>query len=253
MKITFLGTGTSQGVPVIACDCEVCKSLDHKDKRLRTSVHIETADSSIVIDTGPDFRSQILRERINHLDAILFTHQHKDHTAGLDDVRSFNFKQQTDMPIYGTVDVLEQIRNEFSYAFSEKKYPGTPNIATREINSNPFLFRKLNIIPLPVMHHKLPILGFRIGDFSYITDANYIPDSTIDKIRGSRVLVLNALRIEEHISHFNLQQALEMAERIGSEKTYFTHISHLLGLHKEVDSKLPDGVSLAWDGLKISV
>ncbi len=253
MIITFLGTGTSQGVPVIGCECDVCRSLDFRDKRLRTSVHIQSENTSVVIDTGPDFRQQMLRERIKKVDAVVYTHEHKDHTAGLDDIRSFNFLQKTDIPIYGRKSVLNQIKNEFSYAFSEKKYPGTPEITTVEINEDRFDINGLEFIPIEVMHYKLPVLGFRIGDFTYVTDANSIPPDQIEKIKGSKILVLNALRIEPHISHFSLEEAIDMATKIGAETTYFTHMSHLMGRHSEVSEKLPEGIMLAWDGLKLEV
>ncbi len=252
MKVTFLGTGTSQGVPVIGCQCEVCRSLDYRDKRLRTSVHIETDGHSIVIDTGPDFRQQMLRERIQKLDFVVFTHSHKDHTAGLDDVRAFNFKQNMDMPLYGTAPVLNQLKTEYYYAFLEKKYPGTPQLQLHEIDENPFNVKGLEIIPLPVTHLHLPVLGFRIGSFSYITDANYIPPETFKKLEGSETLVLNALQKEPHISHFNLDEAVAIAQKIGAKKTYFTHISHKLGLHKKVSEELPENIELGYDGLIIN-
>ena len=203
------------------------------------------------MDTGPDFRQQMLRERIMKLDAILYTHEHKDHTAGLDDVRSFNFSQRKDMPIYGRQRVIEQIKTEFAYAFAEVKYPGVPRIDTNEIENRPFSVEGIEILPIEVLHHKLPVFGFRIQDFTYITDANYISDKEIEKIKGTRVLVLNALQITEHISHFTLDEAVGMARRIGAEQTYFTHISHKLGLHAAVSSELPEGMALAYDGLKV--
>ncbi|MCB0490201.1 MAG: MBL fold metallo-hydrolase [Cyclobacteriaceae bacterium] len=253
MKVTFLGTGTSQGVPVIGCDCEVCQSLDYRDKRLRTSVHIEIDDHSFVIDTGPDFRQQMLRERIQKLDFVLFTHSHKDHTAGLDDVRAFNFKQNMDMPLYGIEQVLTQLKTEYYYAFLEKKYPGTPQLQLNEIDDAPFKVHGLEITPLPVQHLHMPVFGFRIGDFSYITDANHMPENTMERLKGTKVLVLNALQKEPHISHFNLEEAIEMAGKIGASKTYFTHISHKLGLHKEISNELPANIQLAYDGLTVSL
>ncbi|UII23548.1 MBL fold metallo-hydrolase [Fulvivirga ligni] len=253
MRVTTLGTGTSQGVPVIACDCEVCLSLDYHDKRTRTSIHIETEGKSFIIDTGPDFRNQVLRERIKQLDAIIFTHEHKDHTAGLDDVRAFNFRQQKDMPIYAKHNVIEQLKQEFSYAFGEKKYPGVPQIKVYEIDNSPFEVEGVLFTPIQVMHLKLPVFGFRVKDFSYITDANYISEEEKEKVKGSKVLVLNALQKETHISHFNLEQAIALAEEIGAEQTYFTHISHRMGLHKEVKTELPDNMHLAHDGLTIEM
>ena len=253
MKITFLGTGTSQGVPVIGCNCPVCASLDYRDKRLRTSIHIEIDQRSFVIDTGPDFRQQMLRERINRLDAVIFTHSHKDHTAGLDDVRAFNYLQNMDMPVYGTKDVLDHLKVEFYYAFEQFKYPGIPQIKLHEIHHDPFTIQDITFTPLPVWHMKLPVLGFRVGDFSYITDANFIPEETLERIQGTKVLVLNALQKEKHPSHFNLEEALIMARKINADKTYFTHASHKLGLHKEIERELTNSIALAYDGLTITL
>ncbi|MBY5949897.1 MBL fold metallo-hydrolase [Algoriphagus marincola] len=253
MNIRFLGTGTSQGVPVIGCDCEVCRSVDFRDKRFRCSVHIETEGKSFVIDTGPDFRMQMLRADIHQLDAVIYTHEHKDHTAGLDDIRPFNFRQKKDMPVYGRSQVLNQIRQEYSYVFSEKKYPGVPQVLPIEIDEEPFEVEGISINPIPVMHHKLPVLGFRVGDFTYITDANYISEESKEKIKGSKILVLNALQKTPHLSHFTLEEAIEMAQMLGAEQTYFTHISHKLGLHREVESELPEGIHLAYDGLMLSL
>lgn len=253
MKVTFLGTGTSQGVPVIACDCEICKSLDFRNKRLRSSIYIETDQTKLVVDTGPDFRQQMLRERITELDAVLFTHEHKDHTAGLDDIRSFNFHQKKEIPAYGLASVLGQLKQEFAYIFSEKKYPGIPQVSLNEIKNAPFSINGESIIPIEVMHHKLPVFGFRIQDFTYITDANHISDEEKEKIKGSKILVLNALQKQPHISHFTLDEAIELAQEIGAEKTYLTHISHRLGLHAEVSEELPENIELAWDGLKVSI
>ncbi|MBS4071935.1 MBL fold metallo-hydrolase [Algoriphagus aquatilis] len=253
MKVTFLGTGTSQGVPVIGCECRVCKSLDYRDKRFRTSVHIESKGVSLVVDTGPDFRMQMLQSGIRRLDAVVFTHEHKDHTAGLDDIRPFNFMQQKDMPVFGKKQVIDQLKREYSYIFSDKKYPGVPQVACVEIDENPFHIQGLAITPLPVLHYKLPVLGFRIGDFSYITDANYIPDSTLALLEGSEILVLNALQKDPHISHFTLDQAIDQALKIGAKKTFFTHISHRLGLHQEVEQALPEGIFLAFDGMELTL
>ena len=251
MKITFLGTGTSQGVPMIGCQCDVCRSMDYRDKRLRASVHIEVGGLSLVIDTGPDFRQQMLRESINHLDAVLFTHSHRDHLAGLDDVRAYNYLQNSDMPLYATTDVLEQIKTEFFYAFNPQRYPGIPQLQLNPIDHQPFTIGNTVVTPLPVMHLKLPVLGFRIGNFSYITDANFIPDNTYDLLKGTEVLVLNALQKEKHLSHFTLAEALVEAKKIGAKQTYFTHMSHRMGLHKEVLKELPESVALAHDGLSI--
>jgi phosphoribosyl 1,2-cyclic phosphate phosphodiesterase len=251
LNITFLGTGTSQGVPVIGCSCEVCQSLDFRDQRLRASIHIAVEGQSFVVDTGPDFRMQMLREGIKKLDAVLFTHEHKDHTAGLDDIRPFNFYQQADIPIFGRLAVLEQLQREYAYIFNDKKYPGVPQVACVEIDHNPFQINGIGITPIPVLHYKLPVLGFRIGDFSYITDANHIPEESLALLEGSEILVLNALQKEPHIAHFTLDQAIEQAQRIGAKKTYFTHISHRLGKHAAVEKELPDGIFLAYDGLKL--
>ncbi|PZX50583.1 MBL fold metallo-hydrolase [Algoriphagus chordae] len=253
MKVTFLGTGTSQGVPVIGCTCSVCKSLDFRDKRFRSSVHIQIGKLSLVIDTGPDFRSQILRAGISSLDAVLFTHEHKDHTAGLDDIRPFNFMQQKDMPVFGKYQVIEQIKREFSYIFTGKRYPGVPMVETIEIDENQFVIEGITITPIPVMHYKLPILGFRIGDFTYITDANYISEESLKLIEGTEVLVLNALQKKPHISHFTLDEAVAMAKKIGAKETYFTHISHRLGLQDSIDRELPEGIALAYDGLQLTL
>ncbi len=253
MKVTFLGTGTSQGVPVIGCECWVCRSMDYRDKRLRTSVHLEVDGKSFVIDTGPDFRQQMLREGIQRLDAVILTHGHKDHIAGLDDVRAYNFKQDQDMPVYGTKAVHEQLKVEFYYAFEKIKYPGSPQLKLHEISDAPFEAAGVTFIPLPVSHLRMSVLGFRILDFSYITDANGIPGETLERLKGTQLLVLNALQKEKHISHFNLDEANAMAESIGAQQTYFTHISHRLGLHKEVEKELPKRVALAYDGLTIQL
>ena len=253
MNITFLGTGTSQGVPVIACECAVCQSVDYRDKRLRVSAWIEVNGKSFVIDTGPDFRQQMLRARVKNLDAVLYTHQHKDHTAGLDDVRAFNFRQQKDMPLYGRQEVLNQIQTEFSYAFSEMKYPGVPRLQLHAIENKPFEIDGVPITPIEVMHHRLPVFGFRIGDFTYITDANYISEPELEKISGSRVLVIDALQRESHLSHFTLSQALELIDRLNVPAAYLTHISHRMGLHSLVDAELPPHVHLAHDGLSLSL
>lgn len=253
MTVTFLGTGTSQGVPVIGCPCKVCHSLDFRDKRLRTSIHLAVNNMSLVIDTGPDFRQQMLREQIHTLDAILYTHEHKDHTAGLDDIRPFNFRQKRDMPIFGRHQVIEQIKTEFAYAFSEKKYPGIPQITTHTITNQPFEINDLTIEPIEVLHYKLPVFGFRIGNFTYITDASYISPEEKEKIKNSEVLVLNALQKEDHISHFTLNEAIEIINELKPKKAYLTHISHRLGLHNEIMKELPENIELAYDGLKLTL
>ena len=251
MKITFLGTGTSQGVPVVACPCDVCLSDDIRDKRTRTSVLLELGDSNVVVDTGPDFRAQMLKANVKHLEAVLFTHAHKDHTAGLDDIRPFNFMQNMDMPIYAESEVINVLKREFAYAFAENKYPGVPRFEINELDGQPFKLFNDDVTPIRVMHYKLPVLGFRIRNFTYITDANEIEEKEIEKIKGTKILVLNALRKEKHYSHFNLEEAIEMSVKCGAEHTYFTHISHLMGKHADI--KLPDNCSIAYDGLVVEV
>lgn len=251
MKITFLGTGTSQGIPVITCNCMVCQSADHKNKRLRVSVLVETDDRTIVIDSGPDFRYQMLRAGVKDLDAIVFTHEHKDHVAGLDDIRPFNYLLKKNIDIYATERVQDALRKEFSYIFSEIRYPGLPQINLHTISNEEFSIGNTRLMPLEIMHYKLPILGFKIGDFVYITDAKTVSDETIAKIKGVKVLVVNALQREQHVSHFNLAEAIDFAQKIGAETTYFTHISHNLGLHEVVEKELPDNIKLAYDGLTL--
>jgi phosphoribosyl 1,2-cyclic phosphate phosphodiesterase len=251
LKITFLGTGTSQGIPVITCNCVVCRSDDYRNKRLRVSVLIETADKTIVIDSGPDFRYQMLRANVQDLDAILYTHEHKDHVAGLDDIRPFNYLLKKNIDIYATERVQHGLRKEFSYIFAEVKYPGLPQIEMHTISDQSFYIGNTEIKPLDIMHYKLPILGFRIGDFTYITDAKTVPEETVEKIKGTKLLVINALQNEHHISHFTLDEAIEFAQRIGAEATYFTHMSHNLGLHEDVEKELPKNIKLAYDGLTL--
>ena len=266
MRVTFLGTGTSQGVPVIGCTCEVCQSLDYRNKRLRTSILVEVPQKisedglhrspveiqTFVIDTGPDFRQQMLREQVKRIDAVLFTHAHRDHTAGLDDVRAYNFIQQMDMPVYGTQPVLDQLKLEYAYAFAKQYYPGIPRLTFIPIDNTEFVINGVAITPLPVLHLHLPVLGFRIKNFSYITDAKSIPAETIEKLQGTEVLVLNALQREQHISHFNLKEALDMVEKIKPTQAYFTHISHKLGLHADVSKELPADVGLTFDGMQLT-
>lgn len=248
IKITLLGTGTSQGVPVIACECKVCRSLSPRDHRLRCSVLIESPHTTIVIDAGPDFRQQMLRHNVKKLDAVVFTHEHKDHIAGLDDVRAFNFIQSSAIDIYGRSNVLDALRTEFHYAFSEEKYPGVPVLNLIEIQNKHFTVGDLVLTPIEAKHYKLPVYGFRIHDFTYITDANFIDPLELQKIKGSKTFILNALRIQKHISHYNLEEAIEVAKEVSAKETYFTHISHLMGLYAEVDPTLPDGIKLAFDG-----
>jgi phosphoribosyl 1,2-cyclic phosphate phosphodiesterase len=253
LRITFLGTGTSSGVPMIACDCEVCISTDPKDKRLRPSVMIESASTTIVIDTTPDFRYQMLREKVKKIDAILFTHPHKDHIAGLDDVRAFNFFLKKKMEVYANSLTEEALKREFGYAFADKKYPGIPEINLNTITLDPFQIGDIPIIPVQVWHLKMPVYGFRFGKFTYITDANKIDDEEKKKVSGSEVIVLNALRKQSHVSHFNLGEAIDMVGQLRAKKAYFTHISHQLGLHKLIQGELPENIFLAYDGLVLTV
>lgn len=251
MRITFLGTGTSQGVPVIACPCPVCRSANQKDKRLRTSVFVEEENKKIIIDTGPDFRQQMLRADIKELDAILYTHEHKDHIAGLDDVRAFNFVNQRPVDVYLEERVIPAIKREFSYIFAENKYPGIPQINLNTIDNFAFEAGGIKIIPIRAFHYRLPVLGFRIKDFTYITDANYLPEEEKEKIIGSQFIVINALRKQKHISHFSLQEAVKLINEFGPRRGYITHISHQMGLHEEVQKELPPNILLAYDGLNI--
>lgn len=253
MKVTFLGTGTSQGVPVIACGCEVCTSTDHKDKRLRSSIMVSSPAGNIVVDTTPDFRYQMLREKVGHLEAVLITHSHKDHIAGMDDIRAFNYFQQSAINIYASEFSQQAIKREFAYAFTEFKYPGIPEISLQTIPDTPFEVNGLQVTPIHVLHHQMPVLGFRFHDFTYITDANFIAPEEKEKIRGSKVLVLNALRREKHISHFTLGEAIALAQELEIPEVYFTHISHQLGLHAEVSKELPENMALAYDGLTLEI
>ena len=252
LKITFLGTGTSSGVPMVACPCSVCASPDKKDKRLRSSILVQSSTTSFVVDTTPDFRYQMLRENVRQLDAVLFTHPHKDHVAGLDDIRAYNFFQQRAMNVYANSLTQETIRREFSYAFEEKKYPGIPEMNVITIDNRPFYIGDIPVQPVEVWHHKMPVLGFRFGPFTYITDANRIEDTEKEKIRGSAVIVLNALRKEKHISHYTLDEAIAEVKELHIPAGYLTHISHQLGRHEEVSAGLPAGIQLAWDGLQLS-
>jgi phosphoribosyl 1,2-cyclic phosphate phosphodiesterase len=248
VKITFLGTGTSQGVPVIACDCKTCLSDDYRDKRLRTSVLIEIDDTILVIDAGPDFRQQMLRENVKRLDAIILTHEHKDHISGMDDVRAFNYKSQDAIDIFAEERVQKAVRKEYSYVFAEYQYPGVPKMRLNPVNDYGFTIKGINLIPLRVFHYRLPVYGFRIGDFAYITDANYIPEETKERLFGVKYFVINALRKEKHISHFSLREAIDIVREVSPRKAFITHISHQMGLHKEVTATLPPEIMLAFDG-----
>lgn len=251
IKVTFLGTGTSSGVPMIACDCEVCLSPDCKDKRLRSSILIESDNTTIVIDTTPDFRTQMLRCNVKKLDAVIFTHPHKDHIAGLDDIKAFNYFHQQPMKVYANEMTQLALKNEFGYVFAEHKYPGVPEIHLHDINTTPFQIGDIHVMPISVWHLHMPVMGFRFGDFTYITDANRIEEDELDKIKGSKVLVLNALRKEKHLSHFNLQEATDLATSLAIPKVYFTHISHQMGKHAAINKELNSGMELAYDGLEI--
>lgn len=253
LKITFLGTGTSQGVPVIGCTCEVCTSNDFKDNRTRSSVLVEDGYTRFVIDTGPDFRQQCLREKVMKLDAVLFTHEHKDHIAGLDDVRAFNFIHKMVMPIYATENVVKALKREYAYIFSDEKYPGIPEIRIETFHKEKFKIGTIEVLPVDVMHYRMPVKAFRINDFAYITDANMIEEEELRKLHNLDVLVLNALRRESHISHFTLAEAIELSNRLKPGKTYFIHMSHQLGLHRDVAAELPDNFELAFDGLQLVI
>lgn len=253
MQATFLGTGTSQGVPIIGCDCEVCSSGNKKDKRLRSSLLIHINNQNFVIDAGPDFRQQMLREQLKNLHAILITHEHVDHIFGLDDIRSFNWIQKHPTDIYAEDRVQKAIMRIFDYVFAEFKYPGIPKMQLHLVENKPFSINGVNIVPIRCFHHKLPVYGYRIGDLTYITDTNFIPDEELEKIKGSRILIINALRKERHLSHFNLEEALQVIEIVQPEKSFFTHISHSFGLHDKVQKELPENVFLAYDGLKLQL
>lgn len=253
IKITFLGTGTSIGVPVIACNCKVCKSGDARDKRFRTSAIVNVDNQNIVIDCGPDFRFQMLKQNVEDIDAVIFTHEHRDHIAGLDDIRAFNYILNKNIPIYGSKNVMEAIKTEFPYIFSESRYFGAPQLTIHEIINEPFVIGETTINPVLVMHNKLSVFGYRIGNLTYITDASMIPEAEKPKILGSKVLVLNALRNSKHISHLSLDEALALIEELKPERAFLTHISHFLGLHEEVEKKLPANVHLAYDNLIVDV
>lgn len=253
IKITFLGTGTSSGVPMIGCDCEVCTSANKKDKRLRSSILIQSSTTTIVIDTTPDFRYQMLRTATKHIDAVVFTHPHKDHIGGLDDIKAFNFFSQKPMPLYLNELTLSGVEKEMHYAFAEHKYPGVPSFEIHLIDNEKFVIGDIEIEPINVWHFKMPVLGFRIGDFTYITDANRIDEVELNKILGSKILVLNALRKKVHISHFTLQEAVDLGNQLQLPKIYLTHISHQMGLHDAINKELPNHIELAFDGLVLDL
>ena len=253
IKITFLGSGTSSGVPMIGCDCEVCTSTNKKDNRLRSSILVQSAKTTLVVDTGPDFRYQMLRENIKHLDAVVFTHPHKDHLAGLDDIRAYNFLNRIPMKVYADSLTEEALRRDFYYAFTDTKYPGIPELDMHTITLDPFVVGDIPVIPILVWHLKMPVMGFRFGKFTYITDANHIDADSKEKIRGSEIIVLNALRRKKHISHFTIDEAVAMVKELNVPTAYFTHISHQLGLHDVVESELPEGMHLAYDRLVLNL
>ncbi len=255
MKVTFNGTGTSQGVPVIGCHCNVCQSKDKKNNRLRSSISIKTKGTTIVIDAGPDFRQQMLRANVDKLDAIIFTHEHKDHVAGLDDVRAYNFITKKPINIYCNDSVFKALKREYHYIFDPAfQYPGIPKIIRNRINKDDvFNINNIKIEPIEVLHYKLPVLGFRIENFCYVTDASFISEKEKKKLKNLKVLVLNALRKEKHISHFNLEEALQLIKELKPKKAYLTHISHLMGEHEEVTNILPENVEIAYDTLSITI
>jgi phosphoribosyl 1,2-cyclic phosphate phosphodiesterase len=253
LKLTFLGTGTSQGVPLIGCHCRVCSSDDPRDKRLRTSALLTYGQEHIVIDAGPDFRQQMLANRVDTLRAIFLTHEHADHIFGLDDVRSYNWIQKRPTDIYAEPRVHEAIKRIYHYVFLRWKYPGIPQMELHELSDQPFMVDGLEFMPIRCYHQKLPVLGFRTGALTYLTDTNEIPGEELEKIRGSGVLVINALRREKHISHFNLTEALDIIKRMQPARAYLTHISHAMGLYREVERELPENVFLAYDGLQVDL
>jgi len=253
LKITFLGTGTSQGVPVIGCGCKVCISADERDKRLRSSVLVEQGEQVVVIDTGPDFRQQMLRTEGSKLNAVLYTHEHRDHISGLDDIRAFNYIQKSPMDVYGEERVKRALNSGFPYVFAEKKYPGIPQVRMHTITCNAFQLGEMKVIPIRMMHYRLPVLGFRLGDFAYLTDGNYIPEAEKEKLSGVKYLVVNALRREPHISHFTLSEAVSLIEELSPRMGYLTHISHQMGPHAELEKELPSRIRPAYDGLVLEV
>ncbi|MCE1202598.1 MAG: MBL fold metallo-hydrolase [Bacteroidia bacterium] len=253
MKITILGSGTSQGVPVIGCQCAVCTSDNPRDQRLRSSILVEHGNTAIVVDAGPDFRQQMLRAGLRRLDAILISHTHKDHIAGLDDVRSFNYLMRQPMKVFASANDQKDIRKEFSYAFSDNPYPGVPEFDLQLLKDEPFRIGDIEVQPFLVMHHRLPVFAFRFSDLAYITDVSYIPPAAYKHLKGLKVLIIDALRKEKHISHFSLSEAIETARKIGAGQTWFTHVSHLMGKSAEVELLLPSGMKMAYDGLVIEL
>ncbi len=253
LRVVFLGTGTSTGVPVVACDCEVCSSTDSRDRRLRTSVMLQINGHNFVIDCGPDFRYQMIREKVDDISAIIFTHGHRDHIAGLDDVRAFNYVLNKTVNVFASEEVVSSIKREFPYIFTEKRFFGAPQLDFHIIDNNKFLVENVEFLPIEVLHHKLRVFGFRIGAFSYITDANYISEEEKEKLKGSEILVINALRKSKHISHFSLEEAIGIIQEINPAKAYITHLSHFIGLHARIQKDLPDNIFLAYDGLNVEI
>lgn len=252
MKITFLGTGTSQGIPVITCECDVCTSVNEKDNRLRCSLWVEVEGQSIIIDAGPDFRQQMLRAKVPDIDAILITHEHKDHIAGLDDVRAYNFKHKKSINIHSTKRVQEALRREYAYVFSENKYPGLPKMELVDLDGD-FEVNGVAIVPIEYLHYLLPVTGFRIKDMVYLTDIKTIEDSELQKLKGCKTLIVSALRKTEHLSHLSLPEALALIKKIGPDQAYLTHLSHKMGCHDEVSKELPANVTIAHDGMELTL
>ncbi|MDR1225726.1 MAG: MBL fold metallo-hydrolase [Prevotellaceae bacterium] len=253
MMLTFLGTGTSQGVPMIACPCGVCASTDPHDKRLRTSALVTVGGKNILLDAGPDFRQQLLREKVTHLEGVLLTHEHKDHMGGLDDVRALNYFMKKSIDVYGEQRVLKQLKEEYAYAFGAHRYPGVPDMTLHAISDDKFLVQDVEVVPVRALHYKLPVYGFRIGKLVYLTDASFVDEKSVDLMKGCEVLVVNALRQDKHLSHFTLGEALQLIEQVKPRRAYLTHASHQLGLHKEVSKILPKNVWLAYDGLRVEM
>lgn len=253
MKITFLGTGTSQGIPVIGCTCKVCTSPDQHDKRLRCSVMLEENGTVVVIDSGPDFRQQMLRAEVKDIHGLVFTHEHKDHVAGMDDIRAFNYIHRKKIDVFATLRVQKALHREFPYIFEDTKYPGVPEINLHTIHNSPFSIGNIQLIPIEVTHYLLPVFGYRCGDFTYITDANFISESEKEKIKGSKIIVLNALRRERHVSHFTLAEAIALLEELNPQRGYLIHMSHQLGLHEEINKELPAFIRCAYDELVLEV
>jgi len=251
LTITFLGSGTSSGVPMIGCECEVCTSTDKKDKRFRCSILVQSPTTALLVDAGPDFRCQMLRHKIKHLDAVILTHSHKDHIAGMDDMKAFNYFTRRPMKVFADALTEAAVRREFYYAFADNKYPGVPEFEMNNITLAPFTAGDIPVVPIQVWHMKMPVLGFRFGKFTYITDANFIDEAEKEKIKGSEVMVVNALRKQKHISHYNLEEAIDLVKEVQVPTAYFTHISHQLGKHEKIEAELPDDIHLAYDGLQL--